>query len=145
MEMLRYLQRQHPGPDCQSFQDRTLGKISDPNMGPLSITSYNCCVFNYMKIQSLMKTKGRGRSGERKEGRGEKRKREAERSQGALGPGTCFWAAPSSGLTMISPSEFSRPASSEVTRTQAKEQFTHPQAILVTLGYSEPTLTQQDV
>ena len=64
------------------LQDRTLGKISDPNMGPLSITSYNCCVCNYMKIQSLMKTKGRGRSGERKEGRGERR----ERQRGHRGP-----------------------------------------------------------
>lgn len=92
-----------------------------------------------------MKTKGRERSGERKEGKGERRKREereAERSQGPLGPGTCFWAAPRSGLTTISSSEFSPPASSEVTRIQAKEQFTHPQAILITLSYSEPTLAQ---
>lgn len=140
-----YLQCLHPGSDTvlEFYKIEPWGKPAMCMWGSLYYFLQLLCVI-YTEIQSLTKRAEGGEKGKKEAGeKREERERQREVT-GALGRRHL-----ASGLHPAQDSPFpplrSLPVSSEVTRTQAKEQFPQPQAILITLCYSGPTLAQQHI
>lgn len=110
---------------CCSFS--TLGKTNSGHKGSLCVISYNYHVYNYLKIQSLMKKKERRKREGRKEGRmesREKERREKERNCRHSGAQELWLLCCTPHRTHTAffflSIMFSLPASSEVTRPQRK-------------------------